>query len=75
MQPTSLLFILPFALIIAVMLGIGSKLVRVSGRARKDLAHVDSDELSGQLHTDQKRLRLLPQPGGRRRDSYIAGIA
>lgn len=75
MQATDLLFILPFALIIAVMIGIGSKLVRITDRAKRDIAGLDSNELTGQLRSDQKRLRLLPQPGGRRRDSSIAGIA
>jgi hypothetical protein len=64
----------PFILLAAFGIGLAWKSMRVSGRSRSDLASMAESETHERIHADQKLMRLLPQPAGRKRESSIAGI-
>lgn len=74
MHLSSLLTISPFLLLAAFMIGLGSRAFRAAAKAKNDLAGIDNST-NEKLRQDGKRIRLLAQPAGRKRESSIAGVA
>lgn len=73
MSLMTIAYLLPFAAIVGLGIGVGIKCVRVHAAARS--AMDGADQAVNRFAKDDRNLRLLPHPAGRKRESGIAGIA
>jgi hypothetical protein len=67
MSLMTIAYLLPFAAIVGLGIGVGIKCVRVHAAARS--AMDGADQAVNRFAKDDRNLRLLPHPAGRKRES------